>query len=297
MFPTCSCKNRQCKLDVNLISPNRRWFRWSIVDARRCSRTALQTIGDPMAMFRIRNCINPVAPAFSIFTLEPVTRQQNKRDLFFIFDLMRQPQGMWFHVKSIHLLYALHKALTSICSAQGLDFYMLCTRPWHHHDFVKTSPSRPDAYPIFVCRTPKDHRPSPMLKIHRWLLADVAPINPRICPIASPKIRRNFGDTSSNIPRRFANTSLVCFLVGPHFWYRHWSPPQHVFLIASTFGSRGTIVFLVHAKSILICPCNYKVIQSLFIEYLNKENNTFSPNKYGRTLNYWSSYTFVHDLL
>ena len=53
-----------------------------------------------------------------------------------------------------------------------------------------------------------------------------------IFPCASPNIRRHFGDTSANSPRRFVNTSRVFFLMGPHVRYRHRSPP--VFFIAST---------------------------------------------------------------
>ena len=95
MFPTCSRKHRQCIFDV-IVSP----MVWVI--HRRCYRTALRSIDDAMAM---------LPPACSISYLHLVIRQQNKSDFFFIHDLIRQPQGMWFHVKSLHLLYALHKAL------------------------------------------------------------------------------------------------------------------------------------------------------------------------------------------
>ena len=167
MFPTWSCKHRRCIFDV-IISPMMAW-----VIHRRCSRTVLRSIGD--ASLRVRNVINLF---FYIFTFHPIIRQRNESDLFFIDDLIRQPQGMWFDVKSLQPLYAIHK--------------VLC----HRHD----------------CR--------------------------------------NFGDTSPNrpIPRKFINASCVCFLVGPHVRYRHWSSPHYVFLVASTwpdisYGSRGTIAW------------------------------------------------------
>ena len=96
----------------------------------------------------------------------------------------------------------------------------------HRHDIVKTSPLHGDASRI-------DHRLSPILKVHRYLLADVAPINPRIYPDASPNIRRCIGDAPPKVLRRFAKTSRVSFLVGPHARHRHPSSPEHVIFIAS----------------------------------------------------------------
>ena len=90
---------------------------------RRCSRT----ISDTMEMF---------SPVCTISYPHPVIRQQNKSDLFFIHDLIRQPQGMLFHVKSLHFLYALHKAL------------------YHRHDAVNTSPGHRQDTTI----TPPTHR-------------------------------------------------------------------------------------------------------------------------------------------
>ena len=128
------------------------------------------------------------------------------------------------------------------------------TSSTHHHDTVNTSPLRPDASPIFVCRTPKDHRPSPILKVHRQLLAYVSPINPRIFPDASPNIQRCIGDTLQRVPeglsihrawvfswdhtyigtQRYQNMSFSSQYIARHFsplWTvaladgRHVSPP------------------------------------------------------------------------
>ena len=80
-----------------------------------------ESITDAMAMHRW---------AFSIFNLRPVRRQQNKSDLLFINDLIKEfgshkVCGSIFHIlyiRSLHLSYTLQKALC------------------HRHDFVKTSP-------------------------------------------------------------------------------------------------------------------------------------------------------------
>ena len=82
---------------------------------------------------------------------------------------------------------ALNKALCTIA--------MTSTK--HRHDIVKTSPLRPDASPM-------DRRPSMILKVHRQLYADVAPINPRIFPDASPNIRRCIDDTSPKVRQYIA---------------------------------------------------------------------------------------------
>ena len=87
MFSQCWCKHRRCIFDV-IIS------RMICVIHRRFYRTALQNIDNVMAMF---------SPVCFIFHLHPVIRQQNKSVLSFIHDLIRQPQGMWLHVKSLHL--------------------------------------------------------------------------------------------------------------------------------------------------------------------------------------------------
>ena len=34
-----------------------------------------------------------------LYFLRPVIHQQDKSDLFFVYDLIRQPQGIWFYVK------------------------------------------------------------------------------------------------------------------------------------------------------------------------------------------------------
>ena len=65
------------------------------------------------------------------FSLHPVIRKQNKSDLSRAFIL--QPQGMWFHVKSLHLLYATPKYYYAIAM----------TSSRHHHDIAKTSSLRP----------------------------------------------------------------------------------------------------------------------------------------------------------
>ena len=102
---------------------------------RRCSLFAyapeLRSIGDVMAM---------LSPAFSSFHLQPVIRQQNQSDCFFIHDLIRKSQCMLFHVKSLDLLYDLHKPL------------------YHRHDIVNTSPHHrqdititPPTHPLYSC--------------------------------------------------------------------------------------------------------------------------------------------------
>ena len=147
MFPTCSCLHRRCLFCV-IIPP------MVLVIRRRCSRTVLRRIRDVMTKLRW---------AHSLFSFNPVIRQQNRSVLFFIHYLIRQSQGMWFHVKSLHLLYALNKTL------------------YQRHHLVKTSPSSKyhhyarDEFPIFVRRTPKNYRPSTILE-----LVYVAQINHRI---------------------------------------------------------------------------------------------------------------------
>ena len=96
MFPTCSCNHRRCIFDV-IVSP----IVWEI--NRRCCRTALRSINDALAI---------LSPECFIFSVHPEMRTPTEQsDLSFIYDLVRQPQCMWFHVKSLHLFYALHKAL------------------------------------------------------------------------------------------------------------------------------------------------------------------------------------------
>ena len=105
--------------------------------------------------------------------------------------------------------------------------FMLSTR---HYNIAMTSSRHQQYAPeAFVCRTPNDHRPSPILKVHRQLLADVAPINPRIFPHASPNIRQNVGDTSQKV-RQY----IACVFSRGSTRSTSTSPPEYVFFIAST---------------------------------------------------------------
>ena len=84
---------------------------------------------------------------------------------------------MWFHLKSLHRV--------------------LCSPQVHRHDFVKKSPQhRQDARPLFVCRTPVNHRPSLTLKIHM-------PMYNRWIPESSPMHHRIFCKILAIIPRIF----------------------------------------------------------------------------------------------
>ena len=81
----------------NILEHSARYTKVKNVADTSGSRLSLRSIGDAMAM---------LSPACSIFTLSPVIHQHTKSDLFFIHDLIQQPQGMWFHVKSLKILNA-----------------------------------------------------------------------------------------------------------------------------------------------------------------------------------------------
>ena len=123
MFSTCSCKYRWWIFAV--IMPLVIW-----VIHRRCSRTARWSIDDAIwRCFRLH-------ALFSIST-QKYANSSYKSDLFFSHDVIRYPQCMWLHVKSLHFLYTRHYAIAMT--------------------------------PIFVCCTAKDHRPSPILIVYRSL--------------------------------------------------------------------------------------------------------------------------------
>ena len=114
---------------------------------------------------------------------------------------------------------------------------------YHRDDFVKASPRhRQDiTVTMCVCRTPKGHQSSPIIKVHRQLLADVATINPRIFPDASPNIRRYIGDTSPKARQYIAcefsrgttRSTSAPIATSTRIFHRQY--------IAKHFGPRGTV--------------------------------------------------------
>ena len=153
MLPTCSCKHRRCVFDVIMSL-----MVWVI--HRRYSPMF------PNSSAKHRRCYDDAfAYVFYLFSPSNMPMQLNKSDFFFIHDLIRQPQGMWFHLKSLLL----------ICYRQGTIL-----SPWLRQDVTTTSSRHyhyaSDASTIFVWRTPKNHWPSPILKINRWMLAESSPI-------------------------------------------------------------------------------------------------------------------------
>ena len=93
-------------------------------------------------------------------------------------DLIRQPQGrpMWFHLDSLHLLYALHKAY---------DIAMTASR--HHNDIVNRSSLRLRGIPDI--RLSHDERSLTTIADSQNTSLTVTQIIPRIFPYASLNIR------------------------------------------------------------------------------------------------------------
>ena len=123
-FPTCSYKHRRCLHGLfDVIISSMVW-----VIHGRCSPMF------PNCPATHRRCYgDALLGVFYFFSAFSNTPTEQKSDLFFIHDLIRQPQGMWFHVKYLIFLYALHMWHYTIA--------MISSRRNHdNHDFVKISP-------------------------------------------------------------------------------------------------------------------------------------------------------------